>query len=1000
MKKTTLQRVLALALSLCLLLGMGILPKAEAVTDNWQTVYTQNSTKVEVNANDPFNATFITRASAYYTKKIDVQTGTKISFDVNFPAITSGEVMQYGIALMDRPNATHNYANYGNGGSANGLAVELVSTGDAVALKATVSKMDNGVRPDWSKRTDVTITSAVANPRNTTDVYNFTFEKLAETGEKSWKVTITRPNGTSAPYQYSANDIPQDWFANGAYVAVSCMNNGTHSLAVSNLKVVQPNATTNWRVVQHNSNGKLTLVTDNPVDATFENYVTGNYNQKINVKEGTTISFKVNFPKITDGTLLQYGFALVDTPDSFYTNHQRNNMYLELSSVPTQAKALKATAAYKRSGETSRTTVHTITAGLAQVPNTEDVYEVTFKKINETVNDVNYSWSLALRKYNAAGQTPYSIVKYTAEQIPHDMFANGAYFAVGSLAGSTTHTVKVTDFMVSNWDILSSTIGATHDLRTESTNTFNAAFSNPTTGYYNQKIEVVDGMTISMKVKAVVLKESSDMQFGIYLANAPKYFGSTGSGKSLGVEVTSLSAFKYDLRAVTCARVPGRTPYGNHVLGSRNTTTAYTLTFEKLPASEANSWKVTVTNGATVLKDELVADTVIPDDMFNDGLYISAGSLNSVTGHSMSVFDLEITRPDAVAYVGSVPYGDIQKAVEVANGEAVVLKKDIALTEALDLTDKAVTLDLDGKTLSGAENLTLGAGTDLTVKGGSLEGKLALAADGAKLTADCPIALELNGKTATVNAKNVTLTDSGTDDGTEGGKVYGNITPANTVTKEGNISYVALPGEDANGKYYTANAVRVAVKKVNIRPSAAGMYFTTDFKFNKNVVDAIASANNAAAEGEKNNGYGVVLSLEAKPGADFMAGAKGEAWTVGAAPTAGDNFISTGNSCLVKDIFKDTTPEENAQRGATDIYANAYVKIGDTIIMAENPTDVVYSMKTVMQILNTMVRDELTAGVLSENSLKARAFYETWQSAMSGWNLDAMAKENDKGADA
>ena len=131
-----------------------------------------------------------------------------------------------------------------------------------------------------------------------------------------------------------------------------------------------------------------------------------------------------------------------------------------------------------------------------------------------------------------------------------------------------------------------------------------------------------------------------------------------------------------------------------------------------------------------------------------------------------------------------------------------------------------------------------------------------------------------------------------------------------------------------------------------------------------------------------------------------MDGAKGEAWTVGAAPTAGDNFISTGNSCLVKNIFKDTTPEENAARGAADIYANAYVKIGDTVIMAENPTDVVYSMKTVMQTLNTMVRDELTAGVLSENSLKARAFYETWQSAMSGWNLDAMAKENDKGADA
>ena len=344
---------------------------------------------------------------------------------------------------------------------------------------------------------------------------------------------------------------------------------------------------------------------------------------------------------------------------------------------------------------------------------------------------------------------------------------------------------------------------------------------------------------------------------------------------------------------------------------------------------------------------------------------------------------------DNVAYVEDNGFGTLGGALAAADGETVTLVKDVALTEAVAIENADVTLNLNGKTVFGETIATLGAGADLTIvaDGGELEGELALSADGATITSDCAIDLEMNGNDATVNAKNVTLTDSATDNGDVGGKVYGNITLANTVTKEGNISYVAIPGEDANGKYYTANAVRVAVTKVNVRPSAAGIYYTTEFKFNKNVVDAGAT-------------YGVVLSLEEKPGADFMTGAKGEAWTVGAAPTAGDNFISTGNSCLVKDIFKDTTPEENAQRGATDIYANAYVKIGDTIIMAENPTDVVYSMKTVMQTLNTMVRDELTAGVLSENSLKARAFYETWQSAMSGWNLDAMAKENDKGADA
>ena len=315
------------------------------------------------------------------------------------------------------------------------------------------------------------------------------------------------------------------------------------------------------------------------------------------------------------------------------------------------------------------------------------------------------------------------------------------------------------------------------------------------------------------------------------------------------------------------------------------------------------------------------------------------------------------------------------------------LMANVTLNEAQKLSKATLKLCLNGKTVTGDVIAELGEAANLVVvsEGGALAGKLALAADSATVTSDCPIALELNGYDTIVNASNVTLTDSATDNGDVGGKVYGNCQVASNLIENGKIRYVILDSVD--GTYKTANAVRVAVTKVNVRPSAAGIYYTTEFKFNKNVVDAGAS-------------YGVVLSLEAKPGADFMAGAKGEAWTVGAAPAAGENFVSTGNSCLVKNIFKDVTPEENAQRGATNIYANAYVKIGDTVIMAENANPVVYSMKTVMQALDTKVREELTAGSLSENSKKAMAFYETWQSAMSGWELDAMARENAKGEDA
>ena len=1011
MKKTTLQRVLALALSLCLLLGMGILPKAEAVTPQWRGIATAE-TYIVADANEPSNVTLSNTAKAYYNKKIDVVPGTKISFAVNFSAYQSDAGMQYTFSLVDREGVVY------QNGAGNALSAELSSAVGANVRAVTSRKIAGGSNRDFCTNiVNSANSNVVDNSRNTSGVYAITFEKLAETEANSWKISVNNGTGEFTTL-ISTEKIAHDLFQNGVYLAVGNMTTATgHVVNISDLMVVQPDMVSGWKMVRNQGLdgivGELVPEKTNAFDATFNEFVTGYYNQKIKVQEGTTVSFRVQFPKMTDGINVQYGFSLVDRAGSFYTSDKNaNSLSLEVASIYDAENgvtgALNAVASKKLAGSDSRTFLANAFT-LAAARSTTDVYDVTFKKINETINNVNYSWMVTVMKN---GATPYAY-RYKASDVPHDFFKDGAYLAVGSMDGGATHTMQVSDLQVNNsWSSVApaGVVIPGRDLVPEGEYSFNASFRNKAAGTYDRAIQVQEGTKISMKAKLVATTAGQAMWFGVSLADrANAFYNVDMTANALVVELGNNTATTTNMPTVASKKTPGRARdfvanivngTSNILAGSRATNMIYTITFEKLAETEANSWKVTVNNGT---KDftAMIGTNKVAHDMLGDEVYIAAGFMSAANGHNIDLFDLSVTQPDAGATVGGVEYDSLQDALDNAfAGETVELKEDLALTEALDLTDKAVTLELDGKTLSGAENLTLGAGTDLTVKGGSLEGKLALAADGAKLTADCPIALELNGKTATVNAKNVTLTDSGTDDGTEGGKVYGNITPANTVTKEGNISYVALPGEDDNGKYYTANAVRVAVKKVNIRPSAAGMYFTTEFKFNKNVVDAIASANNAAAEGEKNNGYGVVLSLEAKPGVDFMDGAKGEAWTVGAAPTAGDNFISTGNSCLVKDIFKDTTPEENAQRGATDIYANAYVKIGDTVIMAENPTDVVYSMKTVMQILNTMVRDELTAGVLSENSLKARAFYETWQSAMSGWNLDAMAKENDKGADA
>ena len=84
MKMTMSQRIMALALAICLVIGMvpsfGLVPKVEAApTDSWQMVYRQSNSQLTADTNNPFNVSFTNRLSAYYTEKIDVAAGTKIS---------------------------------------------------------------------------------------------------------------------------------------------------------------------------------------------------------------------------------------------------------------------------------------------------------------------------------------------------------------------------------------------------------------------------------------------------------------------------------------------------------------------------------------------------------------------------------------------------------------------------------------------------------------------------------------------------------------------------------------------------------------------------------------------------------------------------------------------------------------------------------------------------------------------------------------------------------
>ena len=411
------------------------------------------------------------------------------------------------------------------------------------------------------------------------------------------------------------------------------------------------------------------------------------------------------------------------------------------------------------------------------------------------------------------------------------------------------------------------------------------------------------------------------------------------------------------------------------------------------------TWTVDGVAGTTVVDGVLSVDPNETAETLNVIASITEGG-NSYSGKH------KLTVKDYLAYVNGVGYSSLPKATSAANGVVVELMADTELTGTM-LVNSAETIDLNGNTVSGAENIALGAKANLTITGsGSLDGKLKLVADGATITSDCAIALEMNGFDATVNADNVTLTDSATNNGVEGGKIYGDCTVASRVSKNGAVQYVILDGEDADGTpYKTANAVRVQVSKVSIRPSAAGMYYTTQLKFNKNVADAIASANAAAEEGKKNNGYGVVLSTHSAIDEDFMTEKNGEdqlvnLWTA-RKPKAGENFSSTGNSCLVQNILSsdtNVTAAANALRGAMFIYANGYVKLTvdgeEIVILAENNGTVKYGLQTVMTAFNAKLKTELRnfaeskdEADLSTTGKNLYDFYETWEPVMRGWKL-------------
>ena len=241
--------------------------------------------------------------------------------------------------------------------------------------------------------------------------------------------------------------------------------------------------------------------------------------------------------------------------------------------------------------------------------------------------------------------------------------------------------------------------------------------------------------------------------------------------------------------------------------------------------------------------------------------------------------------------------------------------------------------------------------------------------------------LDLKGNAATnVTGTNIRVYDSTATATAEG---TGTLTVAagtdvvvdNTV---GGKRYIALEGENNT---YTFHVLEMKLSAVTLRTSNAGFYYNAKIVCDPTLAGAVDT-------------YGVALSLDSMPDASVA--------TKTTVANEGETSLTSGvafTSGAVSGIFK--AGADNAARGALSIYANAYIKIGDTVILADTTigdtveddgfNGIALSMRNVMESLDAKVYPGLAAETATEEQKAQKAvvdqFYLDWAAAMTGWLL-------------
>ena len=231
------------------------------------------------------------------------------------------------------------------------------------------------------------------------------------------------------------------------------------------------------------------------------------------------------------------------------------------------------------------------------------------------------------------------------------------------------------------------------------------------------------------------------------------------------------------------------------------------------------------------------------------------------------------------------------------------------------------------------------------------------------LTLDPTMVLDLNGHNVTGNITvdgTLAVKDSQTDDFTVADGVYGRITGQVTGTVVAAPGYVAVDGE-------SFHRFEQKVTGVSIRPSIAGIYYSAAWSMDEVLEGKVQS-------------FGVAVSLDGMPGADFMAPDSTSLWTRFASGQLENGKPMT--SVMISNILS-AAADKNDERGKSKIYAAPYVILNDGTVLVSD-TEVAYSLYDVMKKADEQAYEA--------NKEALEAFYQKWQDPMQDWNFQNIGK--------